>query len=94
MDDDPDVRASLESLAADLDRPDRELDRRELARRVQLALDYLPDRYGDVLEWKYIEGLSVAEIAARLGATPKAAESALTRARQAFREGFSALARS
>lgn len=94
MDEDPDVRASLEALAVDIDRPDQDLERRELSRLVQVALDYLPDRYGDVLEWKYILGLSVSEIAARLGSTPKAVESMLTRARQAFREGFAALARS
>jgi DNA-directed RNA polymerase specialized sigma24 family protein len=35
-------------------------------------------------------GLSVEEIAERLGLGPKAAESLLSRARQAFREGFAA----
>jgi len=49
------------------------------------------DRYGDVLEWKYAHGLSVAEIASRLGTSIKAAESTLTRARLAFREGYSSL---
>ena len=34
-----------------------------------------------MLTWKYIEGLSVVEIAERLGSTAKAAESLLTRAR-------------
>jgi DNA-directed RNA polymerase specialized sigma24 family protein len=42
-----------------------------------------------VLEWKYIHELSVQEIAERLGVGYKAAESLLTRARAAFREGFS-----
>jgi RNA polymerase sigma-70 factor (ECF subfamily) len=56
-----------------------------------MALDDLPDRYGDVLEWKYLHGLSVNEIAGRLGLTAKAAESMLTRARAAFREGFNTL---
>jgi RNA polymerase sigma-70 factor (ECF subfamily) len=92
LDDDPDVRATVEALAADIDLPDRALERRELSRLVQLTLDYLPGRYGDVLEWKYAHGLSVAEIAERLGSTPKAAESTLTRARHAFREGFATLA--
>jgi RNA polymerase sigma-70 factor, ECF subfamily len=87
LDDDPDVRAALESLASG-DRPDAALDGLRLAERVQIALDALPDRYGDVLEWKYLQGLSVNEIAERLASTPKAVESTLTRARQAFREGF------
>jgi RNA polymerase sigma-70 factor, ECF subfamily len=91
LDDDPDVRAALESLASGGDRADAadvSLDRERLVERVQITLDYLPDRYGDVLEWKYLQGLSVHEIAERLALTPKAVESRLTRARQAFREGF------
>ena len=68
--------------------PESEAGRRELSRRVQLTLDSLPERYGQVLEWKYIEGVSVDEIARRLGSGYKAAESQLTRARQAFRDAF------
>ena len=56
---------------------------------MQLTLDHLPGRYGDVLEWKYMQGLSVAEIAGRLGIGYKAAESLLTRARAEFRQAFS-----
>jgi RNA polymerase sigma-70 factor (ECF subfamily) len=90
LDDDPEVRAALESLAVGggPDVADKLLDSRRLTERVQITLDYLPDRYGDVLEWKYLQGLSVNEIAERLALTPKAVESTLTRARQAFREGF------
>ena len=88
----PDVRAALESLgAASADGPDERLRRREVARRVQMTLDYLPDRYGDALEWKYIQELSVQEIAARLNVSPKAAESVLSRAREAFRDAFAAV---
>ena len=88
LDDGSDARRVLEQIAATGDDPERQLERRRLAELVQLTLDYLPARYGDVLEWKYIEGCAVSEIAARLNATPKAAESMLTRARVAFREGF------
>ena len=31
------------------------------------VLDRLPHRYGDALEWKYVEGRSVEEIGERLG---------------------------
>ena len=58
---------------------------------IQATLDYLPSHYGNVLEWKYIEDNSVAEIAARLDIAPKAAESLLTRARKAFREAIVAV---
>lgn len=87
------TRAVLDALALlSQDDPERALDRMEVCRLVHATLDHLPPRYGDALEWKYLEGLSVEEIARRLGVGYKAAESLLTRARQAFREGFSALA--
>jgi RNA polymerase sigma-70 factor (ECF subfamily) len=92
-DDQPDVRAALEAAAAlAAADPEREAGRRELSRMVQLTLDQLPSRYGQVLEWKYIQGLGVDEIASRLGMGYKAAESLLTRARHAFREAFAAAA--
>lgn len=89
IDDIPEVRAALESLGA-ADRPEAALRRNETSRLVQLVLDRLPAHYGDSLEWKYIDGLSVAEIAERLGVGVKAAESTLTRARGAFRDAFTA----
>jgi len=88
----PEIKAALESLPALAgDDPGTSLQRKEIARLVHVTLDRLPGRYADALEWKYIEGLPVREIAARLALTPKAAESLLTRAREAFRDGFSAL---
>jgi len=67
--------------------------RREVARLVHVTVDHLPPHYSQLLEWKYSDGLSVKEIAGQLGISPKAAESLLTRARQAFRDGFASLAR-
>ena len=90
----PETPSPLDTLAsADTDRPDVALDRDELSRLVHVTLDTLPARYGDALEWKYIQGLSVNEIAGRLALGPKAAESLLTRARQAFRSGFRQVSR-
>lgn len=92
LEDRPDVRAALESIAGTtIDAPDRAYERDELSRLVRVVLDHLPRHYGDVLEWKYVEGLSVKDIAGRMNASAKAVESLLVRARQAFREGFSAL---
>lgn len=68
--------------------PEAALLRREEAHLVHMALDLLPSHYGRALEWKYLERLPVEEIAARLGVKPKAAESLLTRARQAFRASY------
>ena len=61
----------------------------DLADGIALVMTELPSRYQAVLRAKYDEGLSLAEIAARWGETPKAVESLLGRARAAFREGFS-----
>ena len=89
----PEIRAALESLAAPgAADPEKAVRCREVARLVQVTLDSLPGSYGDALEWRYIGGHSVKEIAVRLRLSPKAAESLLTRARQAFRDGFSILA--
>jgi RNA polymerase sigma-70 factor (ECF subfamily) len=71
--------------------PERELMQREAADLVHQALDALPPHYGRALEWKYIEGLSVQEIAQRLELGPKAAESVLARARQSFKSEYGRL---
>jgi RNA polymerase sigma-70 factor (ECF subfamily) len=84
------VRPLLDTITVPaLDDPAQALDRLELSRLVHTTLDLLPRHYADALEWKYIEGLSVAEIAGRLDLGYKAAESLLTRARDAFREQYS-----
>jgi RNA polymerase sigma-70 factor (ECF subfamily) len=91
LEDSPQARAALESLGAVNDGTMARFEREELARMVWAVLDHLPIHYGNALHWKYIQGHSVREIASRLGTSPKAAESLLTRARQAFRDGFAAV---
>lgn len=93
IEDTPEVRAALESIGAALEGPAQLFDRSEIGRLVQVTLDRLPPHYGNALEWKYLEGMSVKEIAGRLKLSPKAAESLLTRAREAFRDAFGALTR-
>lgn len=92
IDDAPGMREALESIAApDSDEPSHHYDSAEARRLVQSMLDRLPERYGDVLEWKYIEGRSVEEIGALLGVGHIAAQSLLARARSAFREALQAV---
>ena len=94
VEDNAEVAGALESLwTLRAEGPDAAVDREEVARRVHVTLDRLPPHYSDALEWKYVDGLSVLDIAGRLMLTPKAAESLLSRARAAFRDGFSALMR-
>jgi RNA polymerase sigma-70 factor (ECF subfamily) len=64
------------------------LERRE---RVHLALDRVPPAYARVVEWRYLEDVSVTEIARRLGTSYKATESLLSRARAAFRASYESL---
>jgi RNA polymerase sigma-70 factor, ECF subfamily len=89
IDDRPELRAAVESLEA----PDeydlvKGYGRAEVGRLVQSVLDRLPARYGDALEWKYVEGRSVEEIGERLGIGHTAAQSLLARARVSFREAL------
>jgi RNA polymerase sigma-70 factor (ECF subfamily) len=63
-------------------------EQRERAEAVAAALAELPEHYEEVLRAKYLDGLTVAGIAAARGDTVKAVESLLTRARQAFREAY------
>jgi RNA polymerase sigma-70 factor, ECF subfamily len=55
------------------------------------TLQALPRRYAQVLEAKYGDGLSVAEIAAMMGMTNTAVQSLLARAREAFRVEWSSV---
>jgi RNA polymerase sigma-70 factor (ECF subfamily) len=92
LEDQPNARAILESLAAPAsDEPEVGAQREQAHRIVEATLDTLPGRYGEALEWKYIDGLSVREIAGRLGLGEKAAESLLTRARESFREAIAGM---
>ena len=93
LEDRPDLRAVLETISSpSIERPDVAAWQADIHRLIQATLDALPPRYGDVLEWKYIDGMPVAEIARRLEIGPKAAESLLTRARVAFRGAMLELA--
>ena len=66
--------------------PAKQHELRETRAEVRQAMDSLPDQYRLALEWKYLDKLSVREIAARWVMTEKAAESILFRARREFRE--------
>lgn len=93
FEDEPRLRAILEAFAAPVtENPDVSAWQRDIRRLVQATLDMLPERYGDVLEWKYVDGQTVNEIAGRLGLGVKAVESLLTRARAAFRDAILAMA--
>jgi RNA polymerase sigma-70 factor, ECF subfamily len=68
-------------------------DRLDLAELIGLAYTELPSRYQEVLRARYERQLSPKEIASQWGETHKAIESLLSRARAAFRQAYSRLAR-
>ncbi len=88
----PEVQAAVDSyLPPEQMSPERHYRRVEMLRLIQVALDRLPARYGDVLEWKYIEGHSTREISARLDIGAEATQSLLARARRAFADVYSSM---
>ena len=92
LEDQPDARAILESFVAPAsDEPETRALNEQVHRIVEATLDALPGRYGEALEWKYIDGLTVREIAERLSVGEKAAESLLTRARESFRDAIAGM---
>ena len=91
IEDHPAVQAALESISGTDYRPESIQSRSEIVAFVRATLDHLPTNYATALEMKYINGDSVAEIAKALGVGEKAAESILSRARAAFKEGFKSL---
>lgn len=86
IDDNPNLLAAIESIPSTLDGSSPDLE--GLSLLVNTTLDALPSVYGDVLEMKYIEGLSVQEIAQLTNTGATAVQSQLARARKAFKSVF------
>ncbi len=92
VEDFPEVQAAVDSFQAPLeDSPERHYERVEAMRLIQVALDRLPAKYGNVLEWKYVEGHSVKEISAKLNIGAEATQSLLARAKRAFADVYSSM---
>jgi len=72
---------------------DELLQREETRELVNATMAQLPPHYRAALEAKYVGGKSVRDLASQWGASEKAVESQLTRARKAFRATFLALSR-
>jgi RNA polymerase sigma-70 factor (ECF subfamily) len=101
------VGLSLESMWANVDKEllavyarlesepfaDALLEREETRELVNATMSQLPPHYREALEAKYLGGKSVRDLASLWGASEKAVESQLTRARKAFRATFLALSR-
>lgn len=80
----------LTSLIDEGPLPDEIVNNRATLLRVVTALGQLPSAYQQALVARYAEGQNVQEIAQLLGKSYKAAESILSRAREALRAALSA----
>jgi RNA polymerase sigma-70 factor (ECF subfamily) len=83
------------SLAIDEPAPDRVVIARQELRRLQAALDRLPEKQRNVIVMRKIQGLSVREIAQRVNAAERTVEKHLTEgvrtlARILYRDSFDA----
>jgi RNA polymerase sigma-70 factor (ECF subfamily) len=79
------VAAHGDFLSAGTARPDQVLAQKELAERLQRALDQLPFDQRTAIVLREVDGLSYEEIAFSLGVAVGTVKSRLTRARQALR---------
>lgn len=77
---------AIAAAVADSSGPSDDMILAETRDAVIRTLDTLEDEEQFVLECKYVESLSVREIAERLGRTEKAVEGILYRARKSFRK--------
>jgi RNA polymerase sigma-70 factor, ECF subfamily len=80
------MAAHGEFVSAGEARPDRMLAQKELAERLQSALDHLPFDQRTAIVLREIDGLSYDEIAYSLGVAVGTVKSRLTRARHALRQ--------
>lgn len=86
LDSDPVGQRAADQQAGDPARqPEAETVAEERTQRIESVLRQLPGRYGELLRWKYLDDLSTEAIAERLAVSHDAAQSALQRARAAFK---------
>jgi RNA polymerase sigma-70 factor (ECF subfamily) len=79
---------NLSALVSPLLNPEEELDLVLMKEKIHAVFSVILPKYRKLLIFKYIDNLTVAEIASRMAVTLKGAESQLSRARHAFVEAF------
>lgn len=79
---------NLETLISSQKNPEEELDVVLLKEKIQTVFGKLLPHYKSLLVSKYVENLSVSDIAHKFALSMKGAESQLFRARKAFVELF------
>lgn len=88
----PELQAAVDSFQTPFEEnPEAQYLRLEKLRLIRVALDKLPAKYGNVLEWKYVQGHSVREISTRLNMGQEATQSLIARAKRAFADVYTTL---
>jgi RNA polymerase sigma-70 factor (ECF subfamily) len=86
IDDLPEIKEIFENIETELNhRPEKLYENEQLHELISSTLDNLPNGYGDLLEMKYTDNLSVSEISLSLNLSEAAVQSKLARAREAFK---------
>lgn len=86
IDDIPEVKEIFDNIKSEInEHPDKKYETSKLNEIISSTLDNLPNGYGDLLELKYLDKLSVNEIAANLNLSVTAVQSKLARARESFK---------
>jgi len=84
--DTPEIQEIFDNIQdVDSRNPDRTYENDKLRDIISSTLDNLPNGYGDLLELKYLDKLSVVEIAKNLNTTTVSVQSKLARARESFK---------
>ena len=92
IEDRPEIQAAVDSFRAPVENSPEQLYQRDQSMRlIQVALDRLPAKYGNVLEWKYVQDYTVQEIAGKLHIGAEATQSLLARAKRAFADVYSSM---
>jgi RNA polymerase sigma-70 factor, ECF subfamily len=79
---------NLEALVSPMLNPEQELDTTLLKEKIHMVLERILPHYRQLLVSKYVDNLSVSEVAGKFALSFKSAESQLFRARKAFVELF------
>jgi len=91
LESDPSGQRAAQHHAADFQQePEQLTATNERTIQIESILRQLPGRYGEILRWKYLDDLSTEAIAAKLEVSYDAAQSALQRARLAFKSAANA----
>lgn len=92
MADTEEMRDILDTVAiSENQQPEQITSNQELGQLIAEVMDNLPNKYGDLLEWKYVDKLSVTEIAEKTNTTMISVQSSLARARKAFKSVMEAI---